>query len=281
MNMKKKEQMKYSVLMSVYKNELPENLRNSIKSMLKQTVNASQIVIVKDGSLTIGLENVLKELISENKELFTIVEISENVGLAQALNIGIKHCRYPLIARMDSDDISLPERCERQLKEFELNPALSIVGTNIDEFDTDICQILCTRKVPEKHEDICRFIHRRSPFNHVTVMFKKEDVLRSGNYQVKWKEDLDLFYRMLNNGCIAKNIQESLVLVRTNDGGIKRRKSWAYCGSFIKVAYINYKRGYINLLDLSFITIAQTMIFIMPEKIYRWVLFHALRKKHQ
>lgn len=277
MNMGKK-QMEYSVLMSVYQKELPENLQKSIKSMMEQTVKPSQIVLVKDGPLTEELDLVINELMAEKTDVFTIVEIEKNVGLAQALNIGIQYCRYFLVARMDSDDISLPKRCEIQLKEFELNPSLSIVGTNMDEFDTDIAHILCTRKVPECHEDICKCIHRRSPFNHPTVMYRKEDVLRCGNYQIKWKEDLDLFARMLNNGCLSKNVQQSLVLYRTNSDGIKRRKSWAYCGSFIKVSYVNYKRGYINIRDLIFIAVAQMAIFLMPKIIYRWLLLHVLRE---
>lgn len=270
--------MEYSVLMSVYQRELPENLQKSIRSMMDQTIKPSQIVLVKDGPLTEELDLVINELMAEKTDLFTIVEIEKNVGLAQALNIGIQYCRYSLVARMDSDDISLPKRCEIQLKEFELNPFLSIVGTNMDEFDTDIDHILCTRKVPESHEDICKCIHWRSPFNHTTVMYRKEDVLRCGNYQIKWKEDLDLFARMLNNGCLSKNVQQSLVLCRTNSDGIKRRKSWAYCGSFIKVSYVNYKRGYINIRDLIFITVAQIAIFLMPKKIYQWFLLHVLRE---
>lgn len=270
---------KYSVLMSVYRKEKPENLKSSVESMVKQTVRPSQIVVVKDGPLTDELENVLNEFVQSNPDVFNIIKLDSNVGLAQALNIGLQCCKYSLVARMDSDDISKPDRCEKQLLEFIANPNLSIVGTNIDEFDEDIHQILCTRKVPEQYEDIFQYIHRRSPFNHVTVMYKKEDVLRCGNYQIRWKEDLDLFFRMLNNGCRAKNIQESLVLVRVNQDGIRRRKSWDYCGSFIKVAYINYKRKYLKLFDFLFIAGTQIAIYIMPINLYQWLLFNVLREK--
>src|SRR5699024_2389598 len=113
-------------------------------------------------------------------KLFSLIELKENVGLGMALNEGLKACKNELVARMDTDDISLPTRCEKQLHEFLTNPDLSIVGTNTDEFYESPNDIVSSRIVPTKHEDILSFSKRRSPFNHPTVMYRKTDVLNVG-----------------------------------------------------------------------------------------------------
>ena len=126
--------MNYSVLMSVYDKEKPEYLKQSIESMLNQTVKPEQFVVVEDGALNKSLSDIIDKYKADFNELFTIVKLQVNGGLGNALNQGLKACRNELVARMDSDDISLPRRCEKELKLFLDNPELSIVGTNIDEF---------------------------------------------------------------------------------------------------------------------------------------------------
>ncbi|HCT15933.1 MAG TPA: glycosyl transferase, partial [Ruminococcaceae bacterium] len=118
---------KYSVLMSLYKKEKPEYLVTAIDSMICQTVKPDEIVIVKDGPLTPELEGVLNEYVNKYPELFDIVESKENIGLGRALNLGLTHCRNELVARMDTDDISKPERCEKQLEKFENDSELSLL----------------------------------------------------------------------------------------------------------------------------------------------------------
>ncbi|CRZ34502.1 glycosyltransferase [Herbinix hemicellulosilytica] len=173
-------QLKYSVLMSIYKKEKPEYFIQSIESMINQTLRPDEIVIVKDGELTKDLENIIEHYIYKYPGLFNIVPLKENVGLGKALDEGLKYCKNELVARMDTDDISLPERCEIQVKEFIKNPKLSIVGTMIDEFYDDPKNVISSRIVPTSNYEIHKFIKRRSPFNHPTVMFKKSDVIRCG-----------------------------------------------------------------------------------------------------
>ena len=112
---------KYSVLMSVYEKELPENLNQSLESMLKQTYPPSDFVLVCDGKLTNALDVIVKSFQNEYKDIFRIVRIDENVGAGKAVNKGIKACRYEYIVRMDSDDVSLRGRC---LKEMLMNNEL-------------------------------------------------------------------------------------------------------------------------------------------------------------
>lgn len=259
----------YSVLMSVYYKEKPDYLDQSINSMVYQTLSPDEFIIVKDGKLTDGLEEIIRKYSIEKPELFKIVEIEENVGLGRALDEGLKHCKNELVARMDSDDISLLDRCEKQVSMFEKNPDLSIVGTIIDEFYDDPNNIVASRVVPTEHKDILKFAKRRSPFNHPTVMYKKSEVIRCGGYGVlRRKQDLDLFSRMLNNGCIAANINESLLLFRSNEDNFIRRKSWDNCKSYIEVEYAIWRRGHCSIFDLIVVIIGQFVMLLAPM----WVL---------
>ena len=201
------------------------------------------------------------------------------MGLGKALDKGLEVCRNDLVARMDADDISLPSRCEKLLDLFEKNPKLGLAGTNIDEFYDDPLNIVSSRKVPCDNESIRKFMRRRSPFNHPTVMFKKSEVLRCGGYgKMKRKQDFDLFARMLNMDCYALNIDESLLLFRSNRDNYKRRRSWEYCKSYIDVALVNYKRGYCSIADLAYIIAGQLTLHFAPMWLMKKLSDCLLRK---
>lgn len=258
-------EIQYSVLMSIYKKEKPEYFVQSLESMVNQTLMPDEIVIVKDGELTKDLEEVIDRYIDKYPGLFNIVPLKENVGLGRALDEGLKHCKNDLVARMDTDDISLPNRCELQINQFNENPELCIVGTMIDEFYDVPDNIISSRVVPTTNDAIYKFMKRRSPFNHPTVMYKKSEVIRCGGYgKMRRKQDLDLFSRMINNGCFAQNIDQSLLLFRSNEDNFKRRKSWSYCKSYIDVQYEIWKRGHCSLSDLAFVTTGQLVMFLAP-----------------
>lgn len=256
---------KYSVLMSLYYKENPEFLKLSIESMLNQSIKPDQIVVVKDGKLTEELDKVVEYYISMEPSLFTVVTLDKNLGLGLALNEGLKKCSNELVARMDTDDISVKDRCELQVEEFLKDKKLSIVGSMINEFYDNPNNIVSSRIVPTKHEDILKFSRRRSPFNHPTVMYKKSEVLACGGYHdVKRKEDIDLFGRMLNQGYIAMNIDKPLLLFRSNQDNYKRRKSWSNCKSYISVIYDFWKKGYSGTSDLLIVIIGQIVMFLSP-----------------
>lgn len=188
---------KYSVLMSLYKKEHPEYLKLAIDSMLNQTVKPDEIILVEDEPLT----DELYAVVDEYKDKLTIVINKKNLGLGLALNEGLKVCRNELIARMDTDDISKPDRCEKQLKRFEEKPELAIVGSHIDEFVGDPSHVISQRRVPLTSEAIYNFAKKRSAFNHPVVMYKKSAVLEEGGYaDLKRNQDVDLFGRMLFKG---------------------------------------------------------------------------------
>ena len=270
---------KYSVLMSLYAKERPEYLAPAIDSMLAQTVLPDQIVIVKDGPLTEELEDILAKYKSTYPELFCIVPSGENIGLGRALNLGLEHCKNELVARMDTDDIAKPHRCERQLAEFDKNPQLALLGSSVDEFHDTPDTVVSRRVVPTEHKDIYEFAKRRSAFNHPAVMYKKSKVISVGGYSdLRRNQDVDLFARMLYSGCIAGNIEESLLYFRSNDSLAKRRKSWENTKSYINTIKRLWKMGYSSFVDYAIVCVAQTGMFLMPVKVQHWIYKKFLRK---
>lgn len=255
----------YSVLMSVYKKDNPDYLILAIESMLNQTIPPEQYVIVVDGLVPEGIRAVIDKY-RKNEKLFTILELEENGGLANALNHGLEVCRNELVARMDADDISLPERCEKELEQFTANEKLVICGCNIDEFDGTPDNVRTSRVVPSGYEDIRKFMGRRQAFNHPTVMYKKSNVLSCGAYsELKRKEDFDLFSRMLSAGCYARNINESLYLYRVSDDNYKRRKSWINFKSAIWVYILHLKRKGCSIIDFVIICCGEFVFLLLPQ----------------
>ena len=274
--------MNYSVLMSVYAMDTPEYLELAIDSMLNQTAKPEQFVIVQDGLLPESIDRMICKYKSNQPELFTIIKLETNGGLANALNIGLQACRNELVARMDADDISLPQRCEKELKKFSENPDLVICGCNIDEFYDIPQNVKTSRVVPAEYKDILRFMRRRQPFNHPTVIYKKSKVIEAGGYpQLRRKEDFDLFSRMLSKGCYAQNVDESLYLYRANEANYARRKSWVNTKSAIGVYKLHYCRKGCNLLDFFIVSTAEIVFWIMPVSMMSYISDRLLRVIHQ
>lgn len=266
---------KYSVLMSLYKKEKPEYLVTAINSMLNQTIKPNEIVIVEDGPLTDDLYDILDDYGDKIRR----IKNDKNLGLGLALNIGLKACCNDLVARMDTDDISKPDRCEKQLRVFEENPELSIVGAWVDEFYDSPNEVVSTRVVPSSSEEIFQFAKRRSAFNHPVVMYRKSKVLENKGYaDLRRNQDVDLFGRMLFSGCKAENIPEALLYFRSNEGLARRRKSWENTKSYIDTIKKFYKMGYSSLYDYIIVAVAQAGMFVMPIKLQQWVYKTFLRK---
>ena len=265
---------KYSVLMSLYKKEKPEYLRLALDSMLNQTVVPDEIVLVEDGPLTEELYAVLDEYPSLHR-----VKNETNLGLGLALNVGLKECRNELVARMDTDDCSKPDRCEKQLARFAEKPYLSIVGSHIDEFVGDISNVISRRIVPTSSEDIYEYAKKRSAFNHPAVMYSKTAVLDNDGYaDLKRNQDVDLFGRMQFRGYKAENIDESLLWFRSSDELAKRRKSWQNTWSYIATIRKFWKMGYASLADYVMVGIAQTGMYLMPIRVQNYIYKNFLRK---
>lgn len=225
----------YSVLMSVYYKEKAAFLQESMESIYKQTIPTNDFVLVCDGPLGEELNFVIEKMQVYFGDILHIVRLKKNCGLGNALNEGLKHCKNELVARMDSDDISFPDRCERQLTYFE-KKQVSIVSGTVLEFAEDISEITGKRKVPSSHEEICKFSKKRNPFNHPTVMFRKREVEKAGGYSEKYPlfEDYYLWVRMLQNGSIGQNIEEPLLYMRTPRDMYMRRGGKRYAKNMLR-----------------------------------------------
>ncbi len=220
--------MKYSVLMSVYKNDDPEHLGIALKSIYEeQTRKPDEIVVVFDGALTDQLYSVLEQFKADKEGIVFYYPQETNKGLGEALRIGSEKCTGDFIFRMDADDVSVPTRFEKQIKFLEENPEIDAVGTDIAEFQTDPEEKnKRIRECPAKHEDIVKMAKRRNPMNHVTVCMKREALVACGGYKtLLLLEDYYLWLNMLASGAKLANINESLVLVRIGNGFDSKRGS--------------------------------------------------------
>lgn len=265
------EEQKISVLMSVYKNDIAQNVKTAVESIINQTFRPSQVVIVVDGPVPDETTKTLEEL----KELYSEVEIyplEQNVGLGNALKEGMTHCGNEIVARMDSDDIAVEDRFEKQIKKFEEDSELSIVGSNIAEFIGDKDNVVSIRSVPEKHEDICKYLKKRCPFNHMAVMFKKSEVEKAGGY-LHWfyNEDSYLWARMYLAGCKFANIPENLVYARINEATFQRRGGYKYYKSERDLFKFMYKNRIIGWGEYQKAkTIRFVVQVLMTNKTRQW-----------
>lgn len=270
---------KYSVLMSVYNKEKPEYLRLSINSILNQTIPPDEIIIVKDGILTSELDSVLEKYLMHNP-IFNVVGYKENKGLGFALNYGLNYCRNELVARMDSDDIARQDRCEKQLKEFEKNSSIEIIGGDIAEFIDSPANIVAYRKVPTSDSEIKEYMKTRCPLNHMTVMFKKSVVIKAGSYQDWfWNEDYYLWIRMMKQGCIFANTGDVLVNVRIDADMYLRRCGIKYFDSEVRLQKYMLKNhiiGYRTYIE----NVGKRIIvqILLPNRIRGWVFRKFARK---
>lgn len=268
----------YSVLMSVYYKEKPEYLKQSIESMLNQTVPTNDFVIVCDGPLTPELDEVLENYKKQKPEVFNVARLERNVGIGAAVNEGLKHCKNELIAKMDADDIAMPERCELQKARFNSNEKLTVLGGYMDEFDEDFDHPYAMRKVPLTYEAIYNFAKRRQPFNNITVMLKKSAVINVGGYsKMNRCEDYDLYVRLLNEGYYCENLEHVLCRARVERNALSRRSSLETLKWFVKSRWKVYKIHYSSFVDFTVACAAQIVVFVCPNFIQKFLYEKFLR----
>lgn len=269
----------FSVLMSVYAKEKPEYLRESLDSILCQTVMPTEIVIVKDGPLTEELDAVIASYEEKHPGLYTLVPLPENRGLGLALREGMLHCNHELVARMDSDDICRKDRFEKQLAAFEADPALDVVGSYILEFEESPEHTVCRRTVPLTDTEIKQYQRKRDGFNHVSVMFRKSAVLKAGNYQhCPLMEDTLLWVNMFKSGAVGQNIPEDLVYVRIGKDMYERRGGYAYYKKYKAARKQIRKTGYISYFDYISSLFVQFVVAMMPNKLRGFVFKKILHR---
>ena len=269
----------YSVLMSVYCKEKPEFLRESIESMLNQTVPPEQFVLVCDGPLTSELDAVVLEYEQAGPGLFTVVRLEENLGIGSAAQAGLIKCRNELIAKMDSDDIARPYRCQTQLSYIMQNPEFSILGGCLSEFVNNKDNPAAIRRVPKTHLEIMKFSRKRNPFNNQTVIFRKSAVEAAGGYSpLRRVEDYDLYMRMLHNGAKAENLDDILVDYRLDENAYRRRGNWLNVSSVNKIRWGFYRAGYISFIDFTLTFFGHLFLWACPNILLDFIYKRLLRR---
>jgi glycosyltransferase involved in cell wall biosynthesis len=249
--------------MSVYENEKPTFLLHSINSIQNQTVYPNEIVIVKDGPLTKELEAIIESL---KDDRFKIVALKENVGLGKALNIGLGNCTNNIVARMDSDDISVSTRFEKQLKYLNQNPHVDVLGTDVIEFEDGPPYKEYVKTLPHTREEIEKYSIMRNPICHPSVMLRKDRVQEAGGYQdCLLFEDYYLWIRLLKNGSVIENLDEPLIYMRAGFDMYARRGGWIYVKRVIDFRKKAFKIKFNSISQAIISAVPQIVIAILPK----------------
>ena len=260
----------FSVLISIYKKENPSWFKEALANVFSQTVQPDEIVLVKDGPLTPGLEAVIEEYKTVHP-IFNIVENEANLGLGLALQKGVLACKNEIIARMDTDDTMPVDRFEKQLKKME--EGYDVVSCWSQYYEGGVGNVIAIKHRPEKHDDIVKLAHRRSPVCHAACFLRKSAVVKAGNYQhCPLYEDYHLWARMIMVGAKFYNIQEVLYYVRTSSEQQSRRSGWAYLNTELGCMRGFHKMGFYSGKDLFVNSSMRIVARLMPRKIWNFVL---------
>ena len=270
----------YSVLLSVYTNESPLYLRQSLVSMETQTVPPDEMVLVVDGPIPDALERVIVHFVDNAPFDVQVIRLEERSGSGNAARIGMLACRNELVARIDSDDIATYDRMEKTLAAFAAQPELSLVGPQVAEFLGSIDNITGIVEVPQSHEDIVAFSKRRCPVRQTSLTLRKSKVLAAGNYtdDYPYFEDWDLVNRMLGRGCRALNLPDICLFQRVSDGFYRRRGGRAYLSHVVKFKRAQFECGYFNAADLAYSLTPHVIVCLMPNSARALVYDTLLRK---
>lgn len=273
------EKTKFSVLLSVYKNEKPDHLIECFKSIYKnQELKPDEIVLVQDGPLTDELYEVIKNLKNQLNNILKIVPIEKNVRLGNALRIGMEKCSNEIIARMDTDDIAYPDRFKKQIKYLEENSEIDVLGSYMNEFIENITNVVAIKTAPLKN--FKDYMKLRDPVNHPSVVFKKSKVIEAGNYiEILYNEDSYLWGRMLANGCQFANIDESLIYFRVNENTYKRRGGVQCIKAEIRLQKEFLRLGIVNEIEFLRNITLKNILRIIPNGLRKKIYLKLLREK--
>jgi glycosyltransferase involved in cell wall biosynthesis len=269
--------MMFSVAMCLYAGDSLENFKRALGSVLSQTLQARQIVIVVDGPVPNDYLDFLEQISSEQNEV-EIIHLPKNMGHGFARQKSLEQCRYDLVALMDSDDICLEERFALQVEFMKKNPDISVLGAQIMEFDESGDRTM--RHVQIKNQDIIKSMKYRCPMNQMTVMFRKADVLNAGGY-LDWfnNEDYYLWVRMHRAGALFHNLDKVLVRVRVDEKLYRRRRGWRY---FLSEARLQLLMFNLHLITIPILCLNVLVRFIvqclLPPALIQYVYKYLLRK---
>ncbi len=270
--------MDFSVSMSVYGGDNPQHFKIALESVFNQTAKPAEVVLVVDGPIPEETSQIIKIMQDVHSNL-KVLYLEKNMGHGWSRRHGLQNCSNELVAIMDSDDISIPGRFEKELKLFDEDKELSVVGGYITEFEGDIENIIGIRKVPLDDCGIKQYMKSRCPFNQVSVMFNKSSVENVGGF-IDWhcEEDYFLWIRMALAGYKFKNLPDNLVFVRMNADSYMRRGGWRYFKSEALLQIYMYKNRLIGICQLCSNILVRLMVqMLVPNKIRKWLFLNCFR----
>lgn len=270
----------FSVCMSVYKNDNADDFLTAVHSVTDcQTIRPHELILVIDGPIPDSLEHAIQALSNELNN-FIIIRFEENKGHAAARQAGIDAAHYDIIAIMDSDDIALPDRFEKQLHFMVQNADVDVVGGQITEFIHDTDNIVGKREVPLTDAAIKRYMRSRCPMNLMTIMAHKESIMRAGGF-INWfcEEDYYLWIRMMQANCTFANIDAILSNVRVGKKMYQRRGGWKYFKSERGIQQYMFKNNIISYARYLYNVAGRFIVQVIMPNWLRGFVFQKLFRK--
>lgn len=268
-----------SVIMSVYNAEKSEFLDTALCSIWsQQKLKPDEIILIEDGPLNCNLRCVIDSWQQQIGDKLVIIKNETNVGLTKSLNKGISKARGRFIVRMDSDDISHPDRLYKQYTYMLANPDIDVLGGAIQEFNsTNKC--LNIRKYPQTHDDVLRYIYKASPLAHPATMIRKTifDSGLSYNENYRTSQDIALWFDVIYNGWKIANLDDIVLYFRQDESIFKRRGRNKAINEF-KIYVQGVKKIY-GIATLKYLYPLARLIFrLMPTSLIQLIYNSKYRK---
>ena len=262
---------KLAVIMSLYKSDVIVYVQLATESILNQSCSNFDFFFQYDGPVK---EDIDKYLSSIEDKRIKIFKRNENKGLAYSLNelLGVVISKgYQYIARMDADDISLPERFEKQLAFMELHPDIECLGTWAIEIKSDGSEFY-RKQMPETHEGCWKQFMIRDCMIHPTVMFRKSYIEKAGMYSLDtyFGEDTMMWAQGFAKGCKFANIPEYLFKFRLDDNFFNRRRGWKHAKGILTLRWKVNKMLHYPLKAYLY-SIAYAGAKMMPTKVLNMI----------
>ena len=273
--------MNFSVLISVYKNDKAADFRTALESITaRQTLKPTEVVLVIDGPVPEGVNIVISDVEAANPGLYKVVRFEQNQGLGIALQKGLEAASYDIVMRMDSDDIAVPDRFEKQYHFMVEHPNVAVCGGQIDEFIDDVDNIVGHRIVPCTNEKIYQYMVSRCAFNHMTVSLRRSIILANGNYQPwHFNEDYYLWIRLMLAKVEFANLPEILIHMRVGRDMYKRRGGRKYYESELGLQKLMLNNGLINRSRYAFNVAVRWVVQVAMPNWLRGFVFQCLFRK--
>ena len=271
----------FSALSSIYHKENPVHFDACMQSIWdKQTLKPTEIILVEDGPLTVELDQIIAQWQEKIGAILKVTKLAKNVGTGKAKNIGLQQCTHEIVCIVDTDDISVPERFEKQVKLLSENQDVAICGGQIVEFNCNINQLSGMRKVPLSNAELIKYAQKQSPFNNMTIAYRKTKILEVGGYQHHmWMEDYNLFLRVIAKGYKVQNLDDILVYARIDNGMHARRKGYEYIKSEKQLLKLKKELKLQSPIHANILFLLRSSFRLLPSSLLGKIYNTFLRKK--